>query len=120
MIVSRLHLLNLIWPVASANGQTIAGVIHLCAGAVEGLSPDQVQVMDNNGLLTRGEDDPSAAAASTTLEAERAMEKHLMDKAQSLLDRALGAGRGLVQISVDLDFSRRTEAESTPTNPCGY
>ena len=33
------------------------------------------------------------------------------------MDRALGAGRSLIQISVDLDFAKRTEAESTPTNP---
>ena len=95
----------------------LAGVIHLCSGAVDGLQPEDVQVMDNQGLLTRPDEEPGAMAANTALEAERAYEQHLTKKAQSLLDRALGAGRSLVQISVDLDFAKRTEAESTPTNP---
>ena len=55
----------------------VAGIVRLTAGAVEGLQPDRVQVMDDSGLLTRDDDDPAAMAASTSLEAEQACERHL-------------------------------------------
>ncbi|MDA3959387.1 MAG: flagellar basal-body MS-ring/collar protein FliF [Planctomycetota bacterium] len=93
----------------------LSGVIHLVAGAVEGLSPSDVQVMDGTGLLSRGDEDPAALAASDTMEAERAKEQHLTRKAQELLDRALGPGRSMVSVAVDLDFTKRSQASSTPT-----
>lgn len=93
----------------------LAGVIHLVSGAVEGLAPDAVQVMDGQGLLSRGDEDPAAMAASDTMEAEQAKEQHLTRKAQELLDRALGPGRSMVSVAVDLDFTKRSQASSTPT-----
>ncbi|MHC5067487.1 MAG: flagellar basal-body MS-ring/collar protein FliF [Planctomycetota bacterium] len=93
----------------------LAGVIRLTAATTEGLTPDRVQVMDNQGLLTRPDSDPTALAASTSLEAEQAKEQHLTGKAQSLLDRALGPGRSMVTVAVDLDFTKRSEASTTPT-----
>lgn len=93
----------------------LAGVVHLAAGAVEGLAPDRVQVVDGSGLLTRAEEDSGVGVASTRLEAARAKELYLTQKAQSMLDSVLGPGRSLVQVAVDLDFTRRSEAESSPT-----
>ena len=91
----------------------LAGVeVHLTAGAVEGLSHDQVKVMDQRGLLTRPDEDPGAMQASDSLEAEKAQEIHLTRKAQDLLDRVLGPGRGMVEVTIDLDFTRRS--------PVGY
>ncbi len=94
----------------------VAGIVRLCAGAVEGLTPDRVQVMDDSGLLTRDSEDPLAHAASNALEARRAMETHLTQRAQEMLDRVLGPGRSMVSIATDLDFTQRSAAESAPTN----
>lgn len=97
------------------NDRQLSGIIHLVAGAIGDLAEDNIQVMDDQGLLTRPDQDPRALAASTSLEAERALEQHLMHKAQAVLDRALGIGRSLVTIAVDLDFAKRTESASVPT-----
>ncbi len=93
----------------------VAGIVRLTAGAVEGLSADRVQVMDDAGLLTDERDDPLAMAASSSLEAEQAVEQHLSRKAQEMLDRVLGPGRSMVRVAVDLDFTKRSAAESNPT-----
>lgn len=93
----------------------LAGVIHLCAGAVAGLAPDRVEVMDGSGLLTRKADDPGAGMAQTTLEAEMARETWLTRKAQEQLDAVFGPGRSQVRVSVKLDFTKRSEATSDPT-----
>ncbi len=92
----------------------IAGVIHLTAGAVAGLSPDRVEVMDSTGLLTPKASDSTAMFAQTTLEAESARERYLTRKAQEQLDTVLGPGRSQVQVSVKLDFTKRTESSSDP------
>ncbi len=92
----------------------ISGVIHLTAGAVAGLGPDRVEVMDSSGLLTPKAADSSAMLAQTTLEAESARERYLTKKAQDQLDAVLGPGRSQVQVSVKLDFTKRTESSSDP------
>jgi flagellar M-ring protein FliF len=92
----------------------IAGVIHLTAGAIAGLSPDRVEIMDSTGLLTPKGADSTAMFAQTTLEAEAARERYLTRKAQDQLDTVLGPGRSQVQVSVKLDFTKRTESSSDP------
>jgi flagellar M-ring protein FliF len=93
----------------------IAGIIHLTAGAVAGLSTDRVEIMDGSGLLTPKAADSGAGLAQTTLEAEVARETYLTRKAQEQLDAVLGPNRSQVRVSVKLDFTKRTEASSDPT-----
>ena len=92
----------------------IAGIIHLTAGAIAGLGADRVEVMDSTGLLTPKAADTTAMLAQTTLEAEAARERYLTKKAQDQLDTVLGPGRSQVQVSVKLDFTKRTQASSDP------
>jgi flagellar M-ring protein FliF len=93
----------------------IAGILHLTAGAVAGLSPERVEIMDGGGLLTPKAADSGAAMAQTTLEAESAREAYLTRKAQELLDATLGPGRSSVKVSVKMDFTKRSTATSDPT-----
>jgi flagellar biosynthesis/type III secretory pathway M-ring protein FliF/YscJ len=93
----------------------LQGVIHLCAGAVAGLSPEKVEVMDASGLLTAQTANSAAGMASTTLEAEAAREAHLTRKAQEQLDAIFGPGRSQVRVGVKLDFAKRNESTSDPT-----
>lgn len=93
------------------------GVTHLAAAAVEGASPDRVQVMDDQGLLSRPEEDPMTLRAGTNHELTRAMERELVEKAQRQLERMVGVGRGAVSVSLDLDFTRRSQATSRVFDP---
>lgn len=101
-------------PGARLSERQIAGVVHLTAGAIAGLTPDRVEVMDSTGLLTPKSGDTGALMAQTTLDAEAAREAYLTRKAQDMLDITLGPGRSSVKVSVKMDFTKRTLATSDP------
>lgn len=92
----------------------IAGVVHLTSGAISGLTPDRVEVIDGSGRLTSVTTDSNAFMAQTTLDAESAREMYLTRKAQDLLDITLGPGRSSVKVSVKMDFTKRSSATSDP------
>jgi flagellar M-ring protein FliF len=92
----------------------ISGIIHLTSGAVVGMTPDRVQVMDGGGLLTQSTQDSGAMMAQTSMDAEIARESYLTRRAQDLLDSIVGPGRSSVKVAVKLDFTKRTEASTEP------
>lgn len=101
---------------ARLSERQLQGVIHLCAGAVAGLVPQRVEVMDGTGLLTPKGADTGAGMAQTTLDAEAARESYLTRKAQEQLDAVFGPGRSQVRVGLKLDFARRQESSSDPTS----
>jgi len=90
-----------------------AAIVHLVAGAVEGLAPDGVVVVDDHGtLLTpEGEDGVNSRMASV-LEQKRQVEEYLSKKAADHLAFVLGAGRATVQVAVEMDTTT-LESEKT-------
>ena len=94
-----------------------AGIGHLVSAAVEGLDSDQVTLLDTRGrLLARagsGDEDGLAVAA---FDAQRVIEKRLAERAQALLDAALGEGRSVVTVSALID-RRRIEENEDRINP---
>ena len=86
----------------------IAGIIALVSGAVEGLEPDEVNILDTNGNLLSDPDaqDPDTRLTSTQLRLQTEKEAYIQKKAQSLLDEMLGPGNSIVRVNLELDFSR--------------
>jgi flagellar M-ring protein FliF len=93
----------------------IQGIINLVAGSVEGLDNPQVSVIDSNGrVLSKPRDTAvDSPLAPGLLEYQRSFEKSLEQRAQALLDRAVGTGNSLVQVTASLDFSQRERMEET-------
>jgi flagellar M-ring protein FliF len=91
----------------------IQGIVHLVAGSVEELNPEGVSVIDENGrMLSRNrEGDLTSPINPQRLDYQSAMEKKLEQRAQSLLDRAVGPGNSLVRVTAALDFSQRESLE---------
>jgi flagellar M-ring protein FliF len=86
----------------------IEGITSLVAGAVEGLDPSQVTVLDTRGTMLSN---PARIAGerletSNQLKHQRAIEQHLTEKTQSLLDQMLGPGNSVVRVAASLDFTR--------------
>lgn len=69
----------------SAN--SVKAIQHLIASSIEGMSPNDVTVLDTQGhLLSRQEDDsPLPYSGSKQYEMKRNIEKYLANKAQSIL-----------------------------------
>jgi len=107
------------------NGQLsksqISGVTHLVASSVEGLTPDNITIIDYNGnLLTSGQDaDPLAGLSASQLEVRKLFESYIEEKAQSMLDNVLGQGTSVIRITSDLDFQQleRTSEMYDPNTP---
>lgn len=87
----------------------VAAVVNLVAGAVEGLTPELVTVVDTDGKVlskkTTGEDKLEELADSQ-LEYKAGYEGNLARRIQSMLERIVGIDKAIVRVSADMDFSR--------------
>jgi len=93
----------------------INGITALVAGGVEGMSREDVTVLDTRGNMLSSPDagDQDAALTSNQLRLQRSVEEHLTEKGQSMLDRVVGPGNAIVRVASRLDFSREvTESEA--------
>ncbi len=91
----------------------IRGIVNLMAGSVEGLDADNVTIVDDQGtILTK---DPGHASESDMspekLSFQQTVEKRLEDRAQSMLDLALGRDYSLVKVTAKLDFNQIEKTE---------
>lgn len=98
--------------------EQVAGVTALVAGAVEGMTPDQVTVIDEAGRMLAGPQAGGGATgmSSAQLRMRQEVEEHLARAGQTMLDQMLGAGRAVVRVSADLDLAR-TETEANRVDP---
>ncbi len=87
----------------------IRAITYMTANAVEGLTPENVVVVDTNGVvLASGTSDGSSGSISqvdSRRAAELAAANDVQKKVKALLDTALGPNKSVVQASVRLDWS---------------
>ncbi len=94
----------------------IRGIQNLVAASVEGLSPNNVTVVDSRGkILSDVEPNANTLAGKTQTQIEQQLrvEQYLTNKVQSLLDGVLGQGNSEARVNVELDF---TQIEKTITD----
>lgn len=94
----------------------VVAIQNLVAAAVPGLKPSRVAIIDNFGtLLARGgaEDDGAAIALSASQEYRAALEKHLKNTIENLLERTLGPNSVRAEVSADVNFDRVTTKAET-------
>jgi flagellar M-ring protein FliF len=84
----------------------IAGVRHLVAASVTGLSPDGVTIVDGRGTVLAGDTSPEARAAGEQRDAEHLFEQRIVD----LLEPVVGAGAVVAKVTAAFDTS---EIETT-------
>ena len=88
----------------------VSGIAHLVSGAVEGLSKDNITVLDEHGnILYDGQQmsaQDSLGLSGTQLTLQQEYERRLEADVQSMLDRALGPARSAVSVSALLNFNR--------------
>ena len=84
------------------------GIAHLVASSVEGLDASDVTILDTRGtvLTETNKSDGLAGMTTTQYELQQKVENYLAQKAQRLLDGALGVGNAMVQVNAELDFRR--------------
>lgn len=96
-------------PGASLRAEQVAGIQRLVSAAVPGIDAQAVTIVDQTGIaLTRpaGGAGDSFDAGASGLDMKKDTEAYLSRKAQTVLDRALGAGQALASVDVVLDMQR--------------
>jgi flagellar M-ring protein FliF len=84
----------------------IAAITHLVSGSVEGLTSDNVTVIDSQGRLLSSESDQTMASGAGTVQDYRErVEQNLQDKVEEMLTTVLGPGRAKVRIHAVLDMN---------------
>ncbi|MFK7846927.1 MAG: flagellar basal-body MS-ring/collar protein FliF [Rhodothermales bacterium] len=93
----------------------IEGMIALVSGAVEGLGPSDVNILDTNGNMLSDPDagDSDSRLTSNQLRLQAEKESHLAEKAQTLLNQMLGDGNSVIRVNLELDFSRSIKESNT-------
>ena len=97
------------------SGTQVQAIVHLVSASVQGLSPQQVTVVDSAGtILAKGGE--SANDSGAELDKQRALERGLEDRVQHLLVPLVGEGHSVVRVSAALDFSHveRTSEKYDP------
>ena len=85
----------------------VQAIVNLVASAVEGMTPDQVSVTDQNGRILAAPGDSGAVAGlegDSQLRARREYENEMETDLESLLSTVVGPGLAQVSVSADLDF----------------
>ncbi|MCF6265605.1 MAG: flagellar M-ring protein FliF [Desulfuromusa sp.] len=93
----------------------LQGIVYLVSGSVEGLDAENVTVVDSSGkILSKSHGDEMAGPMTPgMLNYQQTVERRLEVRAQSLLDRALGAGNSLVKVNAEVDFDQREKVEES-------
>lgn len=98
--------------------QSVAAIRLLVANAIEGLTANNVSVVDNLGnvLSDNSETDSVAGLTTTQLTARKNFEQYLSKKAEEMLNRVLGPNQSVVRVAAELNFDSlsRTEEKYDP------
>jgi flagellar M-ring protein FliF len=87
----------------------IKGVSHLVSGSVEGLRPENLTIVDSNGIILNELTGPGAdglQASASQLELQRSVEQALEKSILAMLDKVLGPNKAAVKVSATLDFDK--------------
>jgi flagellar M-ring protein FliF len=89
------------------------GIVALVARSVEGLTPDNVTLLDNSGHILSDARGDEGKVPGTQLEYRHEIENSLAFKAEQMLAQLLGPGRAIVRVSADVNFRQVSETRET-------
>jgi flagellar M-ring protein FliF len=91
----------------------VQGIIHLVAGSVTDLTPDNVKIIDSNGVVLEAQEKSSADELLSVdrLAFQQEVEHRMEMRAQDLLDKTMGLDNAMVRVSATLDFAQVEKTE---------
>jgi len=91
----------------------VNAVRHLVANAVQGLTPDEVAVVDNRGRVLSEElkQDPTLGSASSQMRYRQQVEDYFAKKVETMLAAVIGPGNAVVRVSAEIDTEATTVQE---------
>lgn len=97
--------------------EQVMAITHLVSSAVEGLSPENLALIDMNGnILADGstlEANAPMALTTTQLEAQHNFERNLEQRIKTMLENVLGPNKAVVGVTAVMNWDQvQTESES--------
>ena len=108
-------------PQMSLSKKEIKGIVNLTAHSIQGLTPQNITIVDDTGKILNDPDDDKndekkfGQLTKMQLDLTQKVQERLKNNVQRLLDQALGEGKAFVQVSVELDFDQRQTNKQTFT-----
>jgi len=93
-------------------GQT-KGIVNLVSRSIEGLSPQNVSIVDNSGNTLYGGMDPAGVGmlSQTQHELKSKIEGTLQRKVTKILEQTVGKNKVVVQVDADVDFTEMKQTK---------
>jgi flagellar M-ring protein FliF len=89
--------------------QQVRAIRHLVSSAVNGLKPNRVSVVDENGRLLADGAKEEIAGGLAADERQIAFERRMRDQVEAIVSSIVGPGRARVQLTAEFDFNRVTQ-----------
>lgn len=90
----------------------LMGLVHLLTSAVDGLTPDNVSIIDTEGGLLWSKDSQKPGLLNDDqLKQKRAFERDLAARINAMLERVLGPYKATTQVNVELDLKEIVTTE---------
>lgn len=90
----------------------VQGIVHLISSSIEGLSPQDVTVIDHRGgMLTRSAQETDLQLSQNQLEMQRSYEKEIEARVVNILEPITGKEKVKARASATLDFTRQEKTE---------
>lgn len=102
-------------PGADLEKKQIKGIANLVAGSVEGLTADNVNIIDiyGNLLTTKDDEGEGLGIEATRLQYQREVEKGYVQRVEQMLQKVLGAGKVIARVTAEMDFSTNDREEES-------
>ncbi|MGI6680572.1 MAG: flagellar basal-body MS-ring/collar protein FliF [Bdellovibrionota bacterium] len=98
----------------------IRGIVNLVSGSVEGLTPENVTIVDSSGKLLTSQDDikDEFDLDSERLNYQQSLEKAYANRIEQMLSRVIGPEKVVAKVTAELDFTS-SQKEEESFDPAG-
>jgi len=108
-------------PNRTLSGEQVKGIVHMVAGSIPGLEPENVKVIDSRGMVLESDElaDKDKLLSVDMLAFQQEVEHRMEMRAQDLLDKTMGIDKAMVRVTATIDFSKveKTEEMFDPEEP---
>ncbi len=91
----------------------VRGITNIVGSAVEGLSPDQVTVVDSFGKMLSRQRNDHSSVSTELIEAQQRVEQAVEAKVEEILGKVVGGGKVIARANVVLNPNKTNVVEET-------
>lgn len=91
----------------------VRGITNIVASAVEGLSPDQVTVVDSFGKMLSRHRNDNSSVSTELIEAQHRIESTVESKVEEILGKVVGGGKVIARANVVLNPNKTSTVEES-------